>query len=235
MVSDLSSSKTPNKGCVIPLAIGGGIVGLLFAVIVIAAIVSPSNTNNDVALNEPPDTSIELADQPEMGQEIQEEVGQEEESAPEPDDESEDDEKENEIEDDIQKSEEEPSTEITDEPESPPGNISAEPGAESPPAEAKPEPTPELLKFTCTITKVKRNEIVSITVQGKPNTEYNLSVTYASGHTSVADGLGVAISDANGYVSWTWKVGGRTNPGKSTFTVVGGGERTTYNFEVVTE
>ena len=88
-------------------------------------------------------------------------------------------------------------------------------------------------EFTSLISEVRRNEIVTITVQGEPNTEYTISVRYYSGHVSEANGLGPAISDANGFVSWTWKVGGRTGFGPSTFTVSDGNTSVTYDFEVV--
>ena len=57
-----------------------------------------------------------------------------------------------------------------------------------------------------------RNEIVTITIQGKPNTEYNLRIRYKTAW-STASGLGVKISDSEGYVSWTFKVGGRATEG----------------------
>ena len=59
-----------------------------------------------------------------------------------------------------------------------------------------------------------RNEIVTITIQGKPNTEYNLRIRYKTAW-STASGLGVKISDSEGYVSWTFKVGGRATEGYS--------------------
>ena len=54
-----------------------------------------------------------------------------------------------------------------------------------------------------------RNEIVTITIQGKPNTEYDLDVYYKSGK-SKAKGLEEKTSDSNGIVSWTFKIGGKT-------------------------
>ena len=94
-------------------------------------------------------------------------------------------------------------------------------------------PTVAPPNFTNLITNVRRNEVVSITVQGQPNTEYNLSVVYASGHVSEAGGLGKAMSDANGAVSWSWKIGGRTGFGKAKFIVTGAGQTNSYEFEVV--
>ena len=89
------------------------------------------------------------------------------------------------------------------------------------------------MQFVSETLKVHRNEYVTVTVQGKPNTTYTISVTYASGHVSEASGLGKAVSDENGYVTWTWKVGGRTGFGKSYFTVTDGETSVRYDFEVV--
>ena len=88
-------------------------------------------------------------------------------------------------------------------------------------------------EFTSEILQVRRNEIVTVTVKGLPETEYTILVRYHSGHESTANGLGAAMSDANGDVSWTWRVGGKTGFGKAAFVVSGGGEKTTYEFEVV--
>ena len=88
-------------------------------------------------------------------------------------------------------------------------------------------------EFTSEILQVRRNEIVTVTVKGLPDTEYTILVRYHSGHESTANGLGAAMSDANGNVSWTWRVGGMTGFGKAAFVVSGGGEETTYEFEVV--
>jgi len=101
---------------------------------------------------------------------------------------------------------------------------------------AEPDPEPEKepeLQFTSDTLQVHRNEVVTVTVQGKPNTEYRISVTYHSGHVSEASGLGPAMSDENGVVSWAWKVGGKTGFGSSYFTVTGGGTSARYDFEVV--
>lgn len=59
---------------------------------------------------------------------------------------------------------------------------------------------------------VYNNNMASLTIQGKPNTEYSIFVYYSSG-TSEADGLERKTSDSNGYVTWEWKVGPRTKAG----------------------
>jgi hypothetical protein len=79
--------------------------------------------------------------------------------------------------------------------------------------------------------KVNRNEEVTLTIQGEPNTNYFLEVIYKS--VSKADGLGNKTSDSNGMVSWTWKIGGRTSIGPFRATVEGGGDKVRLDFEVV--
>lgn len=87
------------------------------------------------------------------------------------------------------------------------------------------------LRVTSFPAVVYRNEDVTLTACGKPNTEYKLSVYYSSG-ASTADGLGKKTSDGNGNISWSWQIGGRTNPGNYRMTISGGGENITYNFTV---
>lgn len=77
-----------------------------------------------------------------------------------------------------------------------------------------------------------RNEYVSLTIQGKPNTAYTLRVQYKSGW-SQADGMGTQTSDARGRVTWTWKIGGRTSPGTWPVEISGDGQRVTTSLTVV--
>lgn len=72
---------------------------------------------------------------------------------------------------------------------------------------------------------VSRNEIVALKAQGKPNTIYTIEVYYKE--PSNANGLGSKTSDSNGYVSWTWKIGGRTSFGTFSIVVYGGDESIT--------
>lgn len=58
----------------------------------------------------------------------------------------------------------------------------------------------------------KRNETACVTIRGIPYETYALAVKYKSGW-SIADGIGKKTADADGYVTWKWKVGGRTTPG----------------------
>ncbi|MWC30102.1 hypothetical protein [Paenibacillus sp. MMS18-CY102] len=51
-----------------------------------------------------------------------------------------------------------------------------------------------------------------VTARTKPNTSLTLSILYKSGY-SEARNVGTAVSDSNGYVTWTWLVSGNTTPG----------------------
>ena len=72
----------------------------------------------------------------------------------------------------------------------------------------------------------------SVTIQGKPNTEYSISVFYHSG-PSKAEGLKSKTSDGNGNVTWTWKVGTKTDKDTYDITVSGGGKHEKIQFTVV--
>lgn len=96
------------------------------------------------------------------------------------------------------------------------------------------EPSQDTLVILSWPQEVHRNHTYTVTVKGKPNTEYSIVVNYKSGPASAA-GLETKYSDADGYVSWTWKVGGRTSAGSFTIVVSGGGEQETVTFEVIVE
>ena len=77
-----------------------------------------------------------------------------------------------------------------------------------------------------------RNEVATITIKGKPNTEYNLDIKYRTGW-STAKGLEAKVSDSEGYVSWTFKVGGKSTEGYSpTMRITGNGETFEAEFYV---
>lgn len=87
------------------------------------------------------------------------------------------------------------------------------------------------LKVTSFPAIVYRNQDVTLSAQGSPNTEYTLNVYYSSG-ASTAEGLGKKTTDRTGRVSWSWQIGGRTNPGNYHLTISGGGERIRYDFTI---
>lgn len=71
--------------------------------------------------------------------------------------------------------------------------------------------------------KASINNDATLEILGKPNTKYRISVYYKT-KPSQAKGLVEKESDANGYVSWTWRVGASVQPGSYQIQVVGGGE-----------
>lgn len=88
------------------------------------------------------------------------------------------------------------------------------------------------LKITDISSKVQNNNYATISIQGKPNTEYTCSVKYSS-KWSEADGLGTKTSDKNGKITWKWKVGARTKAGEHDIRVVGGDETIKTTFVTV--
>jgi hypothetical protein len=79
---------------------------------------------------------------------------------------------------------------------------------------------------------VRKNEDATIAIAGKPNTEYKISVVYASGTESTSKDLAAKTSNAAGSVSWTWHIGGNTGSGEGKAVVTGAGESVTHNFTV---
>ena len=71
----------------------------------------------------------------------------------------------------------------------------------------------------------------NIKIKGLQKKIYSISVYYSSGE-SEANGLEDKISDADGYVSWTWKVGAKTAIGEYKIFVSGEGERFETSFSV---
>ncbi len=99
--------------------------------------------------------------------------------------------------------------------------------------EAVTEP-PELpvgsLKLVALTETVSAGKKASVTVQGLPNTEYFITVTYTS--VSQAKGLEEKYSDEDGIVSWSWRVGNQTKPGKYTIEIQCKTEKITLYFNV---
>lgn len=65
---------------------------------------------------------------------------------------------------------------------------------------------------------VTRNEEATLMVKGAPNSDAYIYVYYSSG-ASKAKGLDAKTTDADGYVSWTWKIGIKTKAGTYSITV----------------
>lgn len=87
----------------------------------------------------------------------------------------------------------------------------------------------ETLRLVSVTSPVGRNSSATVVIQGAPNTRYEISVYYST-TASTAKGLEPASTDANGNLSWTWKVGGRTKAGEHKIVVSGGGEQIEFYF-----
>ena len=111
-----------------------------------------------------------------------------------------------------------PSTDVSSEPEEKPSVEESSASVE----EVNKNAGLVILSYPSTVS---RNEIVTLEAQGKPNTIYTIEVYYKE--LSNANGLGSKTSDSNGYVSWTWKIGGRTSFGTFSIVVYGGDESIT--------
>lgn len=100
------------------------------------------------------------------------------------------------------------------------------------PSEESSEEPQAALSFTSFPSSVSRNSNATVSIHGQPNTDYSITVRYKSG-TASADGLETKTSDANGNVTWSWKIGGKTSTSYNpSVTVSGGGETITSSFSV---
>lgn len=93
------------------------------------------------------------------------------------------------------------------------------------------EPQIDGITVTELTSPVGRNETATISIKGKPDTEYTIKVYYST-TASKANGLEKKTSDVEGLVSWSWKVGGSTNPGTFKIVITGGGEKLETEFTV---
>lgn len=135
-----------------------------------------------------------------------------------------------------QSPETEPPAPVTQAPETePPAPVTQAPVTEAPKPVTPPpvvtEAPKQVLDILSVTSPVEGGQNATLSAKGKPNTEYDIKVVYSSGESS-AKGLENKNSDANGNVSWTWKVGAKTNPGTYTITVKGGGETDTIKITV---
>lgn len=100
-------------------------------------------------------------------------------------------------------------------------------------AEAFTEKASETKSTTLRVTKeagtVGNNDTAILKAVGKPDTTYTLKVYYSS-KVSKAKGTDAKKSDANGNVTWSWKVGAKTKPGTHKIIIEGGGEKIETSF-----
>lgn len=104
-----------------------------------------------------------------------------------------------------------------------------------PTAEETLEPAPEeeeaSLHFVSWSETVHPRGRGKVTIQGKPDTEYSITVYYSSGESTSKD-LKPKVSDKKGKVTWRWNIGPNTKPGTFSITVSGGGESESVEFTV---
>ena len=86
------------------------------------------------------------------------------------------------------------------------------------------------LKLIELTESVSAGKTASVTVKGQKNTEYMITVTYTS--VSQAKGLEEKYTDENGFVSWSWRVGNNTKPGKYTIEIKSMTEKIIIYFNV---
>lgn len=127
-----------------------------------------------------------------------------------------------------------PNTTVPSTTEAPTAPTSAAPTAPTSAAPTAPTTAPDpgsgftVLEFPYTIG---RNVTATVKIQASPNTEYKIQVYYTSGPSEAA-GLEPKISDGEGIVSWSWKIGGKTAPGTYRIVISGGGQSREYEFTV---
>ncbi len=102
------------------------------------------------------------------------------------------------------------------------------PSAPEPPVTAPPNNTGALILVSLTET-VARGKNASLSIRGTPGVSYIIEVYYSS-TVSTAKGLEPQVADANGTVTWIWKVGTRTKPGPHKIVIRGNGETLTLSF-----
>ena len=88
---------------------------------------------------------------------------------------------------------------------------------------------PGKIVVTYLTDSVKKGSKATLSVTGTPGVTYSIAVYYSSS-VSAAKGLEPKSADSNGNVSWSWRVGSRTKPGKHKIVISGGGESITLYF-----
>ncbi len=97
----------------------------------------------------------------------------------------------------------------------------------SAPIETEPPTVGEVSESTISLksitSPISSNNTATLTIVGKPNTEYDIKVIYTTTE-SKAKGLENKISDENGIASWSWKIGASVKSGYYKITVSDGTE-----------
>ena len=106
---------------------------------------------------------------------------------------------------------------------------------EIPPREEPPAPetgnTETPLHVVTLTSPITKNKTATLDAVGKPNTVYSITVIYATAN-SEAQGLEPKAANADGQVSWSWKIGASVKPGSYKIVLEGGGETVESYIEV---
>lgn len=86
----------------------------------------------------------------------------------------------------------------------------------------------ELISMT---TPIPQGKTATVSVHGKANTEHSIKVMYSSGPSN-AKGLESKMSDENGNVSWTWRIGASTAVGTYEVKITDGNQNLTLYIEI---
>jgi len=94
------------------------------------------------------------------------------------------------------------------------------------------QPSGQVLSLVSFTNPLQRNNDATITIKGKPGEDYDINVYYSSG-ASKAEGLENKPANPDGTVTWTWHVGGKTNPGNYHIDIIGGNEKLRVELNVI--
>ena len=101
----------------------------------------------------------------------------------------------------------------------------------SPSPSPSPSPAGNSIKLVSITSPVSRSSMATVSVIGKPNTQYTISVYYTT-TVSSASGLDPKMSNASGVVSWSWIIGSQTTQTSHYLVISGGGDSLQVNFTV---
>jgi hypothetical protein len=102
----------------------------------------------------------------------------------------------------------------------------------SSPANPAPAAQPAAAVTFVSVTGGYPGGYASVTIQATPGANCSISYTTPSGRASVAVGLGDQTADADGKVTWSWKIGNRTKPGTGRVMVTCNGQSATSDITI---
>ena len=79
------------------------------------------------------------------------------------------------------------------------------------------------IQITSLTSPISPNQTATLVAVGKPLTLYKISVYYMTSE-STAKGLEPKLSDENGSISWSWRIGASVKAGSYRIVISGGGE-----------